>query len=174
MGVTEQSDVLRWVAFAAAMPTVEHVVLYGVSMGAASIAYASDRLGAEHKVRAMVLDCGFLGVYDQLRDDCRRLHLPPWAILPVMRLCFRLRFGRDIRVRTTASLEKTTVPALFLHGKADESVSFSHGEAVFAACASEKEAYFHPTAAHTCTLPASGEEAARVFLSFLDEHIHTI
>ncbi len=173
LGHTEQLDTLAWIDLAANMPAVAHIVLYGVSMGAVSIAFASDKI-AEPKVRAMVLDCGFSSIYDQLSADCRKLHVPRWTVLPLLRLMYRYRFGADLKTPVTASLAATGIPALFLHGTADESVPLSQGEANYAACASPKQAYFIPDAAHTCVMMQGGDEAKTVLWNFLDESICSI
>ncbi len=171
MGYREKHDVLDWVAYASRDASVKHIVLYGVSMGASSVAYASDMLPTD-KVRAMVLDCGFFGIREQMVSDAKKTHAPHRLILPFIRLYFRIRFGGDIRITTAEALKNAKAPALVIHGSGDHTVPFSHGEAVYAACASEKEALFIPDAEHTCALMKGGEDAKRALFSFLDRNIN--
>ncbi len=171
LGYAEQYDVLDWISLAAADPKVHHLVLYGVSMGASAIAYASDKI-TDPKVRAMVLDCGFTGIYAQLANDNRKLHLPSWAVLPLLRLFYRQRFGFDIKITSAAALGATRIPALFVHGTEDESVPFAHGKANYAACGAPKEALFIPHALHTCAMMQGGAAAQQSFLQFLDRYVH--
>ncbi len=172
LGYLEKEDALLWTSFAAESPAVHHIVLYGVSMGAAALAFAADRIPTE-KVRAIILDCGFTGIWDQLREDSHKLHVPGWTVLPIIRLLFRLRFGGDIKTPTANSLKNARVPALFVHGKTDDSVPFSHGESNFAACGSEKETLFVDHALHTCALLQGGDSANASVLAFLDKHMNT-
>lgn len=170
MGFLEQQDVLLWLDWAAQKESVSTVLPCGISMGATSIAFAADRL-PQTSVPAMVLDCGFTSIHQQLTEDAKKLHIPPWTVLPPLDLFFRLRFGASIRDSVEASLSKASIPALFLHGKNDNSVTFSQGQRNFTACASEKEAIFLPDAAHTCVLLQGGEDAQNKLFAFLDRHI---
>ncbi len=171
LGYREHMDLLDWIRFASRDQTVHHLVLYGVSMGAATIALASDKL-AGTRVRAMVLDCGFDGIHEQLREDSRKLHVPTWTALPVLRLFYRIRFGYDIKTPMAATLQNTAIPAFFLHGMADESVPVSHSKTNYAACASQKQIRLVPDANHTCAMLQGGTEIAADVLNFLDEQTH--
>ncbi len=171
LGFLEQEDLLRWIDYAAARPNTRHIVLYGVSMGAATIGFASDRISAD-AVRAMVLDCGFTSIRDQLATDGRKMHLPVNPLLLTVERMFRIRFHGKLRTPVAASLQNTCIPALFIHGTADDCVPPSHSEANFAACSSEKEALFIPNADHTCAMLAGGEYAMKTLLAFLDKYIN--
>ncbi len=173
LGAYESRDVLAWVARASQEATVEHLYLYGVSMGAVAIGLASDRLSGCDKVRALALDCGFVSIRRQLATDSKKLHIPPVAVLPVLSLLFRLRYRADIRESTVDHLANATLPVLFLHGEADESVPFSDAREAYAACASEKESYFRPESLHTCVFLDGGAEAKAVLLNFYERCTRT-
>ncbi len=170
MGYFEGGDSLGWIDRVAAMPHIRHIVLYGVSMGAVALGYASDRIPRE-KVRAMILDCGYSGIDDQMKTDARKMHVPPEPLFSVVRLLFRIRFGGDTHAKVADSLGKTAIPALFLHGTADGSVPVEHGKVNFAACLSEKEAIYVPDADHTCAILAGGDHVRAAVLAFLDRYV---
>ncbi len=172
MGLYEQYDLLSWIAHAAADETVTAIAVCGMSMGSASVAFASDKI-KEPKVKALVLDCGFTSVKNQLTSDCKKWGVPLFLVMPVVSLGYRLRFGGDIAASTESSLKNCRIPSLFIHGTGDTSVTLDQGEAGFAACSAEKQALTVPDAAHTCALLQGGRPAADCLLSFLDRYIPT-
>ncbi len=173
MGYLEQDDVLRWIDFISVNTSAKHIVLYGVSMGSASIAYASDKISGE-RVRAMALDCGFFGIREQMIADSKRRHTPWRMAMPVLRLMFKMRFGGDVYITTENSLKKTKIPAIIIHGTGDNSVPFEHAEQVYAACASPKEKLYIENAEHTCAMLEGGESARLALLDFFEKNINQI
>ena len=65
MGQSEYKDVLQWIDLIASKQTVKEIIVYGTSMGSATVGYASDKIKSD-KVKMLVLDCGFTSFYDQL------------------------------------------------------------------------------------------------------------
>ena len=137
LGVLERHDIPVWIDFAAQKQGVESIVLSGSSMGSTSIAYASDTI-TEKKVKALVLDCGFVAPRNQLEHDARIRRLPYFLILPVMRAYGRLCIKEDIYLRTTDSLKNCRIPTVFIHGTGDKTVSLAQGLENYEACAAPK------------------------------------
>ena len=137
LGVLERHDIPVWIDFAAQKQGVESIVLSGSSMGSTSIAYASDTI-TEKKVKALVLDCGFVAPRNQLEHDARIRRLPYFLILPVMRAYGRLCIKEDIYLRTTDSLKNCRIPTVFIHGTGDKTVSLEQGLENYEACAAPK------------------------------------
>ena len=71
MGCKEQQDLLDFLPVLTQKNATKAVLLYGMSMGCATVAYASDRLDPD-LVKAMILDCGFTSPYDALTEEMRR------------------------------------------------------------------------------------------------------
>lgn len=174
LGLLEREDLLRWIGWAAEQPGVRNLVLYGVSMGAATVAFASDRLdGAEGGglVRALVADCGFDCPRDQMLRDCRKRRLPGAVLMPVMRLCGRIFWRADLYDSARESLSRTTVPAFFLHGTADGTVPLAVGRGNFDACASEKEWEAVAGAHHTLAYLAGGAATENKIDAFIEKYL---
>ncbi|MEE1104783.1 MAG: hypothetical protein UH083_02380, partial [Ruminococcus sp.] len=74
IGLRERYDVLDWVRYAE-QRGAKDILLYGVSMGAAGVAYASPLLGGT-RVRAMVMESGFYSIYEQMRRDAYKNNIP--------------------------------------------------------------------------------------------------
>ena len=165
LGLKEQTDLLDWIAWA--KEKTDKILLYGMSMGASTVAYASDKLDPA-LVRGMILDCGFTSAYTQLSAECKRKRLPSALMMPVVRLLGRILFRVDLKRSTADSLRRAAVPALFLHGKCDLTVPVSATEENYAACAAQKEMILVEHAAHTEAFAAGGAPVQKRVSDFAD------
>ena len=169
MGLKEQYDVLCWNGWAMSQPGVEHTVLYGASMGSATLAYASDKLDPR-TTAALILDCGYDSPYEQIRGDCVKRRLPWPLMMPVIRAMAKLQLGVDLKDCTRSSLARTQIPCLFLHGTADRTVPYACGRACYAACASRKAFFTAEGAGHVEVFFAEPERAAAEIFAFIPSH----
>lgn len=169
-GLREQYDLLRWIDWVRENTQTGDLVVYGVSMGCAAMAYASDKVGTD-RVRAMVLDCGFTSPRDELVNVGIRRRVPWQIMLPVIRACFRLFFGGDINTPVSRSLASTQIPAFFLHGTGDRTVEPESSRKNYGACASKKVLTLIPGAEHTMAFAAGGEALRVELFSFLERAI---
>lgn len=168
IGMREQYDVLSWTQWAQEHGA-EQLVLYGVSMGAAAVAFASDKL-AGTKVKAVVIDSGFYSVHEQMERDARKNHIPR-IMIPAQRLLVRLFLRADIKDNTADSLQNAQAPAFFLHGTGDETVEPRWGQALYDACASPKELLLVEGAPHTLSLLEDPDLAESRLTAFLERYV---
>ncbi len=169
LGITEQYDILRWIDWASQKENTKNIVLYGISMGCTSIAYASDKI-KNKKVKAMVLDCGFTSVYDQMKFDSNKRHLPTSLIMPYIQLFARMAFKENIKDSTCDSLRHTDIPAFFLHGAEDKSVPIECSKQMYKACASYKECEYPKNAHHILSFLA-GKDVPQKLDIFLNRFV---
>lgn len=167
IGLREQHDVLSWVNWAERHGT-KQILLYGVSMGASAVAYASDKLGSTN-VSAVVLDCSYYSVYEQMKRDVQKLHIPR-VVLPGQWLFAKLFLRVDIKTPTTTSLKRATAPTLFIHGTDDETVLCRWSEINYDACAAEKELLLIEGAPHTLSLLKDEEKAGEAIAAFVRKY----
>ena len=165
IGIREQYDVLSWINRAQELGA-EEILLYGVSMGGASVSYASDKLNGT-AVKAMVIDSGFYSVYEQMRRDVRKNHIPG-IMVPAQRILARLFLRVDIKSATTETLAHTCVPAFFLHGTNDETVEYRWGLANYNACSSTKKLLLVEGAPHTLSILKNPEKTEKELTNFID------
>ena len=168
LGLLEQEDLLGWTDWVRSETGVRRIVVGGVSMGAATAAYAADRLDPE-TVEALVLDCGFSSPDAQISGDCRKRHLPTALLMPVIRLLAKRRLGLDLRRSVRDSLARTGIPAFFLHGTEDRTVPWAEGRANCEACASRKQFYSVTGAGHAAAFITDREGAEQALFAFLEE-----
>ena len=124
-GILEQYDCQDWVRYAAQRFGEDTpVVLYGVSMGAATVLTACA-LDLGKNVRGIVADCPYSTPCDIIRKTCREMHLPVKICFPFVRLAARLFGGfrlSDDGPHPLSSVSRTHLPILLIHGEADDFV----------------------------------------------------
>ncbi len=170
LGLAEQYDLIGWTEMMLGRGD-EQILLCGVSMGCATAAYASDKI-TDSRVRGMILDCGFLSPYEQLRNDGARRHLPWKLILPHLTLFGKLFLKVDIHSQTGDSLEKTHIPAFFMHGTADLTVPAEDTLKNAGRCSSEHELLIAEGAGHTTAYYAEGSEAKERIKKFIVKYFN--
>ena len=167
MGQREYKDLLQWVELIAAKESVKKIIIYGTSMGAATVGYASDKIKTD-KVKMLALDCGFTSYFDQLSHLIKsgRAHILFLGIWPF----FLWGWITGVRMKrsTVGCIKRTKIPVCFIHGESDTSVPIAHTVKNFNACPTEKLLITVPKAGHTTSLLVGGEEKTGEFLSFLD------
>ena len=168
-GLTEKQDVIAWTNWAAQNHPDGKILLYGTSMGAAAVAYAAEQLNRE-QVAAMVLDSGFICPYDMLALESKKRRVPCGIVLPIVRFLMKLVNNLDMKETTLASLEKTKIPALFLCGTADETVSDQLVRVAYHHCASPKELVVAEGAAHTLAYLVGGLPVKSQIMAFADRY----
>lgn len=158
LGVLEMHDVLSWVDWLD-KTNAKNVVLYGISMGTSTIAYAAQHIKSE-KVKALILDCGYTSPYIQIYRDCERRHIPGKLILPIINAVFRHRFKEDLKMNTAETLKHNKIPALFLHGKADKTVPYNDSQINYDACVCKKKLLLPDGLHHTLSF-STGDDGLR-------------
>ena len=166
-GLKERHDVLTWVDWVITQDPNTKIMLYGTSMGAATVAYASPLL-PQQSVVAMVLDSGFVRPYDMLAWECIKRSAPYQLILPMVRWLMQKNHGLDLRETTLDSLARTHIPALFLCGTADETVSDAIVRDAYRHCSAEKELIVVPNAPHTLAYLVGGTAVEAQLFTFAE------
>lgn len=167
IGLREREDVVSWVQWAEEHGADE-ILLYGVSMGASMVAYASDRL-KNTAVKAMVIDSGFYSVYEQMKRDAHKNHIPG-IMVPAQRLLAKLFLRVDLKEATADTLRRAETPAFFLHGTADETVECRWCQINYEACAAPKELLLAEDAPHTLSILRDPETVEKRLKSFFAQY----
>ena len=174
-GIREREDCAEWVRYAAERfgPETE-IVLYGISMGAATVLMASgDELPGN--VRCIVADCPYSSPKAIIRKVCREdLHLPAGLCWAFLRLGARL-FGRCDPEETTAAAEvrKSRVPILILHGEDDRFVLCAMSEEI-AAASPLAERHTFPGAGHGLSYMTDRERYLTLVRDMVERNVHTL
>lgn len=158
MGWPERLDLLGWIRKLLLHDPETEILLYGVSMGAATVmAAAGEPLPPQ--VKCVIEDSGYSSVERELASQIhRKLHLPAFPLLTVASGVCHRRQGFFFREADLCrQLEKCRLPVLMIHGTADRFVPFSMLSSLHAAAAGEKEQLVVEGAGHIGAMKRDGQ-----------------
>ena len=138
-GIKERQDCLSWIRY-----VLRHygkdtkIILYGVSMGAATVMMASE-LDLPDNVIGIIEDCGYSSPKEIICKVAQNMGLPAKLLYPFAKLGARVFGGFDLEAASAEeALRHAKVPMLFIHGYQDGFVPYSMMGQVFDACGSDK------------------------------------
>ncbi len=168
-GILEREDCAQWVQYASRRFGKDTpIVLYGVSMGAATVMMASD-LPLQGNVVGIIADCGYTSPKDILIAVMTHVGLPPKLVYPFVRLGGWLFGGFDVEsAGAETSLSRTNIPVLLIHGTDDRFVPYQMSEQNYAACSSSKELILIPGAPHAVACIVDTAQYCSAVKSFLE------
>lgn len=156
MGWPDRFDVIDWAAYIAGLKGEQHeIVLFGLSMGGASVVSASGETLPKN-VRVICSDCGFSSLSEMFADVLKsRLHLPAWPLLAIADCEFKRMFGYSFyEVEPVKQISGTSTPVLIIHGSDDQFVPVGMASELYDACSAEKELFIVKGAKHALSVVA--------------------
>lgn len=148
-GILEREDCLLWIEYVLERfgPDTK-ILLYGISMGAATVLMASG-LPLPEQVRGIVADCPYASAREIICKVAKDMHLPGKLAYPFVALGARL-FGGFALDKTDAirAVKAAKVPILIFHGEADSFVPEHMSHLVADANPRLVQRYTFPGAAH--------------------------
>lgn len=162
--VYESQDCLDWINFLREkFGSNVQIILHGFSMGGATVLKMSDK--CPDNVKFIVSDSGYMDA------DCifkARLGILRAPVNIINRLVAGY-FMADTSV--IPSLERSTLPILFVHGREDRTVEFTQGEMLYRLYNGEKDCLFTENTRHVESMYTSGEDYAQKLDKFIDKYI---
>ena len=165
MGIKERMDVRSWIRFAD-QRGADEILLYGTSMGAETLGLGADTF-KNKKVRAMVMDCGFVSPRAMMEREAKIYHLPGALAAGGARIMAKILLRVDLFEEVADHLKKCDIPVFFLHAKPDEVVPFEDTEKNYEACASPKMKLITEEGCHATAFIAGGEKAKEMLSTFI-------
>lgn len=123
MGWLDRLDLLKWIQEVIDIEPAAEIILFGGSMGAATVMMTSgERL--PQNIKGLVVDCGYSSVYDEFGAMLRSaFKLPAFPILTIADLLAKKKVGYSLKdASSVAQLTKNHLPTLFIHGTGDKFV----------------------------------------------------
>ena len=121
----ERLDALEWARFAEGELSANKIILFGMSMGGATVISASE-LPLPEAVKGIIADCPFSRARGVIHSVCRQRGIPYRLLLPLMLVGARLYGGFTLGKRDPVrAISSARVPILLIHGEGDTFVPHS-------------------------------------------------
>ncbi|WP_057876488.1 alpha/beta hydrolase [Liquorilactobacillus aquaticus] len=149
-GWLDRLDYLEWLKkIIEKMGKDIQIVLFGVSMGASTVAMLSGE-NVPVQVKCVIADCGYSSIEDELMFLLKRqFHLPKYPFYPLINTINHHRLGYYLGdVSTVTQLKKNKLPIFFIHGEEDDYVPSYMALENYRATDAPKELWIVPKATH--------------------------
>ena len=149
MGWPDRLDILNWIDYLIATYGNIKIILYGISMGAATVMMTSgEKLSSN--VRMVIEDCGYTSVWDEFAYELKYLfHMPTFPALYNANLITKIRAGYSLRKASAIKqIKKSVTPTLFIHGDQDKFVPTYMVDKLYDAAKCPKEKLIIKNAGH--------------------------
>ena len=165
-GVLDSIDVNSWVDYLVTNMNQETIILYGMSMGAATVMNAQN-----NKVKAIIADCGFASGYDEVAYQIKKMyHLPPFPIIPISNVLLKLLAHYSLKEKEAyKSIKNYKNNLLIIHGDKDHFVPTRDAYKIFDNATCHKKILIVPGASHAKSYLKDTELYEQTIKEFLDE-----
>lgn len=173
MGYYDKFDILKWIEFLNETYNNPSIVVFGLSMGAATVCMLSG-LELPTNVKAIVSDCAYTSAYDIFKTIHKKSVI--FGILPTMQLFniySKKRVGFYLKdANAEVAVSKTKTPILFIHGNKDKFVPFyMHQKLYLSAPQNLREKYVVDGAVHATSIVVGGKEYREKVKSFIEKFV---
>ncbi|MBO0439427.1 alpha/beta hydrolase [Candidatus Enterococcus ikei] len=123
MGWLDRLDLLKWIQEIISMEPSAEIILFGGSMGAATVMMTSGE-ELPKNVKGLIVDCGYSSVYNEFGAMLRSaFKLPAFPILTIADYLAKKKVGYSLKEASSVDqLAKNNLPTLFIHGTGDKFV----------------------------------------------------
>lgn len=172
MGWHDRLDFVQWANEIIAVSPFSQIVLYGVSMGGATVMMVSGEDLPEN-IKVIVEDCGYSSVWGEFSYQLTGIFgLPEFPFINFASLVTKIRagyfFGEASAVEQVA---KSETPIMFIHGTDDTFVPYEMVYEVYEAATVEKKLLIVEGAAHGSAARVLGAEYWDEVDSFIDNFV---
>ncbi len=175
MGWLERKDIVDWVDTLVEQDPDAEIILFGISMGGATVMMTAGESDLSPNVKCVIEDCGYTSVWDEFAGELDVLFgLPTFPVLDAASLVSQVRAGFGFKEASSVEqVKKAAVPMLFIHGEDDTFVPYWMLDVVYEACAGpEKQRLSIPGAGHGESAETDPERYWSTVESFLEKYIN--
>lgn len=172
MGWLDRLDILKWIDYLIATYGNIKIILYGISMGAATVMMTSgEKLPSN--VRMVIEDCGYTSVWDEFAYELKYLfHMPTFPALYNANIITKIRAGYSLKKASCIKqIKKSKIPILFIHGDRDKFVPFYMLDKLYNSATCPKEKLVIKDAGHAEAQWIDPEKYWHVVRKFIKRYI---
>lgn len=149
MGWLDKDDIILWIDYLIATYGNIKIVLYGISMGAATVMMVSgEKLPSN--VRMVIEDCGYTSAWEEFSHELKYLfHMPAFPALYNANIITIIKAGYSFKKASSIKqIKKSKIPILFIHGDKDNFVPFYMLDKLYNVATCKKEKLIIKNAGH--------------------------
>lgn len=171
-GWNDRLNVIKWAEMLVEQNSDSEIILFGVSMGAATVMMASGEESLPDQVVNIIEDCGYSSVWDELKYQAKEMYnLPAFPILYEVSAISKIRAGFSYgQASSVNQLKNNTRPVLFIHGSDDTFVPTSMVYKNYQATQGEKELYIVKGAGHAKSFETDPQAYIEKISTFLKKY----
>lgn len=172
-GFYESQDTMLWIDFIKKNFGEDvQIVLYGVSMGGATVLMMSG-MNLPENVKGIASDCSYTSAWDEFSYQLKTsFHLPAFPVLYIVNFLSIIMAGYSFKKASPIkALKNAKVPIQFFHGEKDDYVPAYMIKQLFDACPTEKEMMLIPDAVHAKSYQTHPDMYEEKFNEFFDRVI---
>ena len=169
-GVLDSIDVNSWVDYLVTNMNQETIILYGLSMGAATV-LNTDSSPDSSPVKAIIADCGFASGYDEVAYQIKKMyHLPSFPLVPISNILLKLLAKYSLKDKEAyKSIKNYKNNLLIIHGSKDHFVPTSDAYKIFDNATCKKKLLIIKDASHAKSYLKDTKLYEKTVREFLDE-----
>ena len=172
MGWKDHYDLELWIDKILEDNLDSKIILYGISMGAATVTMATgDEL--PEQVKLAIADCGYTSVWEEFKVHLKKiLHVLPFPLLYTASMMSKIYAGYGFKEASTVKqVRKSKTPTLFIHGTKDKFVPFSMLNKIYTNANCKKEKLEIDDAAHAESCGINPEKYWGTVQKFIKQYI---
>lgn len=172
MGWHDRLDVIDWIDYLIDKKDSNKVILFGLSMGAATTMMTTGE-ELPNNVKLAISDCGYSSVWDEFSHQLKLLfNLPEFPVLYAANSSCKRKAKYDFKEASSIKqVKKSKTPTLFIHGSNDDFVPFKMLDEVYEAANCEKEKLVIEGATHGMSSSINPELYWRTVDDFIIKYI---
>lgn len=170
-GVLDSIDVNSWVDYLVTNMKQETIILYGMSMGAATVLNTDSSPSDSSQVKAIIADCGFASGYDEVAYQIKKMyHLPSFPLVPISNILLKLLAKYSLKDKKAyKSIKNYKNNLLIIHGSRDHFVPTSDAYKIFENATCKKKLLIIKDASHAKSYLKDTKLYEKTVREFLDE-----
>ena len=173
MGWDDRRDVISWIKYINNNYSNQEIVLYGVSMGAATVMMASGEEDLPSNVKAIIEDCGYTSIKDEFSYQLKAVfNLPSFPIINLASMVTKIKAGYFLGEGSALEqVKKSKTPIMFIHGDADTFVPYYMQDQLYNVATCDKQKLVIKGAAHAKASDIGGDMYWNSIKEFLEKYV---
>ncbi len=170
MGWDDRKDIIQWIDFLIHKQSNVSIVLYGVSMGGATVLNVSGEQ-LPNQVKAIISDCGYTNLWDLFQYHFQLNNRQSRYLYQMANIVTKIRAGYKIGdSQPIEQVKKCHLPIMFIHGKDDDFIPNTMAYDLYNATKGPKEILIVNGAGHANSCSVDSNLYYSKIQSFIDKY----